>query len=203
MLLTKAFKRFVLLFLDKLVLTYFQRTRIRVYKVLSNNLNITGNPLLIQPLLLKGNGKISFGKNVQIGCNPSPFLYNGYMYIEARNTSSIIKIGDGVFFNNNLVLICDKSSITIGNNVLIGTNVEIIDSDFHNILPGKRLGTDYVCKEVRIEENVFIGSNVKIMKGVIIGKNSVIANSSVVVKSIPENVIAAGNPAKVIKSVYE
>jgi maltose O-acetyltransferase len=52
--------------------------------------------------------------------------------------------------------------------------------------------------KVTIGKNVFIGSNVMILKGVIIGDNSVIGGGSVVVKSIPENVVAAGNPCKVI-----
>ena len=54
-------------------------------------------------------------------------------------------------------------------------------------------------KKVVVGQNVFLGSNVVILKGVTIGDNSVIANCSVVTKSIPENVIAAGVPAKVIR----
>ena len=53
--------------------------------------------------------------------------------------------------------------------------------------------------KAHIGENVFLGSNVVVLKGVNIGKNSVIGNNSVVTKSIPDNVIAAGNPARVIK----
>ena len=54
---------------------------------------------------------------------------------------------------------------------------------------------------VYIGENVFIGSNVSILKGVEIGDNSVIGNGSVVTKNIPKNVVAAGNPAKVIRNL--
>lgn len=56
-------------------------------------------------------------------------------------------------------------------------------------------------KPVIIEENVWIGEGVKVLKGVTIGKNSVIGAGSVVTKSIPDNVIAAGNPCKVIKQI--
>lgn len=52
-----------------------------------------------------------------------------------------------------------------------------------------------------IEDNVFIGNNVKIPKGVRIGKNSVIAYGSIVTKSIPANVIAGGNPAKMVRKI--
>ncbi len=54
---------------------------------------------------------------------------------------------------------------------------------------------------IHIQQNVFLGSNVTILKGVTIGRNSIIGNGSVVTKSIPDNVIAAGNPAKVIRTL--
>ena len=60
---------------------------------------------------------------------------------------------------------------------------------------------DYISKEIKIGNNVWVGYNVIILKGVIIGENSVIGAGSVVVKDIPENCIAAGNPAKVIKKL--
>ena len=63
-------------------------------------------------------------------------------------------------------------------------------------------GKNIIKKDVIIENNVFIGNNVTILKGVIIGKNSVIGSNSVVCKSIPNNVIASGNPAKVIKELW-
>ncbi len=55
--------------------------------------------------------------------------------------------------------------------------------------------------KVVIGENVFIGSNVRILKGVEIGNNSIIGNSSIVTKSIPANVIAGGNPVKILKNL--
>ena len=142
-----------------------------------------------------------FGKNVNLGVKPSPFLYNGYGHIEARKENSEISIGDNVWINNNFVIISEGEGIEIRENTLIGANVEIIDSDFHDLHPHKRMGGNPKTAKVVIEENVFIGNNVKILKGVTIGKNSVIANSSVVVKSIPSNVIAGGYPCKVIKKI--
>lgn len=55
--------------------------------------------------------------------------------------------------------------------------------------------------EIIIENNVFIGDNVTILKGVTIGENSVIGSGSIVTKSIPANVIAVGNPAKIVKEI--
>ncbi len=116
--------------------------------------------------------------------------------------NSCINISSNCFINNNFTAIADIKSITIESNCLIGTNVEIINSDFHDLNLENRFGGKNIKREsILIKSNVFIGNNVKILKGVTIGKNSVIANGSVVVKSIPENAIAGGNPAKVIKQL--
>ena len=142
-----------------------------------------------------------FGKNVNLGVKPSPHLYSGYGYIDARNEHSRIVIGDGVWINNNFMIASEGEGIEIGAKTLIGLNVEITDSDFHDLHPDRRIGGVPKTGKVVIGKNVFIGSNVKILKGVTIGDNSVIANSSVVTKSIPANVIAGGYPAKVIKEI--
>jgi maltose O-acetyltransferase len=97
--------------------------------------------------------------------------------------------------------ISDKTKIEISDNVLIGHNVEIFDSDFHELDPKNRNSGNHITKPVLIGENVFIGSNCKILKGVNIGRNSIIANGSIVVNDIPENVIAGGIPAKFIKKL--
>jgi acetyltransferase-like isoleucine patch superfamily enzyme len=84
--------------------------------------------------------------------------------------------------------------IRIGNNVKCGANTLITDSDWH--LDDFRSGE---CLDIIIEDNVWLGINVVVLKGVTIGENSLIGANSVVTKSIPKNVIAAGNPCKVIK----
>jgi acetyltransferase-like isoleucine patch superfamily enzyme len=91
-----------------------------------------------------------------------------------------------------------KSKISIGNNVLIGMGSTILDNDAHNSVAAKRELNIIPSRPVTVEDNVFIGLNCTILKGVTIGKNSVIAAGSVVFNSIPENSIAAGNPCKVI-----
>jgi UDPglucose 6-dehydrogenase len=115
---------------------------------------------------------------------------------------SDIEIGDNTWINNNITIISDGKKISIGKNCLIGTDVEILDSDFHDLNPEHRFGGKNILKaNVTIEDNVFIGNSVVILKGVTIGKNSVIANRSVVVQNIPENSIAAGIPARVVKKL--
>ncbi len=179
----------------------YQELRIIKYNLLSDNSNIYGYPIKKQPVLYCGKGKISFDSNVILGYKPSPFYYNGSIYLEARHIKSKISFGKNVFINNNLIIICEGSSIEIGNDILIGTNVEIIDSDFHEIEPAKRNSGYHKCISVKIEDNVFIGSNVRIMKGVTIGQNSIIANGAIVTTSFSKNVIIAGNPAKVVRNI--
>jgi acetyltransferase-like isoleucine patch superfamily enzyme len=86
------------------------------------------------------------------------------------------------------------TQITIGNNVKCGANTLITDSDWHQEDP--RSGP---AKPIIIGDNVWLGVNAVVLKGVTIGENTVIGANSLVVKDIPANVIAAGNPCKVIK----
>lgn len=179
-----------------------QKPRIWKYQFLSTAKHIHGKARLHQPVLFTGNGRIIIGKNVNLGYRPSPYLYSGYIHIEARNPHAVIVIGNNCWINNNCVMISEGGGIEIGANSLFGTNVEIYDSDFHDLNPSKRMGGGSAkIAPVSIGENVFIGSNVRVLKGVTIGNNSVIANGTVIVNSIPANVIAGGNPARVLKSL--
>lgn len=177
----------------------FVKLRRLKYQLLSNNSQISGVAQLLQPTLFQGKGKIQFGLDVQIGVPSSPFYYNGYTYIESRNPDSKIQIGNGVSFNNNTQIIA-FSSIEIKDKVLIGCECLITDNDAHGISPESR-HIEPESQAVIIEENVWIGDRVTILKGVRIGKNSVIGAGSVVTDSIPDNVIAAGIPARTIKNL--
>jgi len=94
-----------------------------------------------------------------------------------------------------------KEKITLGDNVLCGANTLITDFDWHGIQPDKRRNSLGDSKEVIIGTNVFIGQGSVILKGVTIGNNSVIGANSVITRDIPANVIAGGNPCKVIKEL--
>lgn len=187
----KKIRHILKLFLQKLLVN----RKDLFISYLSTNKNVFGVPIINQSTQLVGEGTICFEKQVQLGYYPSPFFYSGYMYLEARNSDAIIKIGNNTMINNNIVIIAESGMIEIGDNCLIGANVEIINSDFHHIHPNKRNNGTHKSKSIHIGNNVFIGSNVKIMKGVTIGDNAVIANSSVVFEDVKENVIVKGNPA--------
>ena len=96
-----------------------------------------------------------------------------------------------------------RKSITIGNNVTIGADCILLDSDGHSLDYRKR-GTKEdipVSLPIVIEENVLIGARTTILKGVTIGARTIIGSGSIVTKSIPVDCIAAGNPCKVIRHI--
>jgi acetyltransferase-like isoleucine patch superfamily enzyme len=93
-------------------------------------------------------------------------------------------------------------SLRIGDNVLIGSGCVVCDNDAHPINPSERFDHSFTKSDpIVIEDNVFIGARSIILKGVSIGKGSVVGAGSVVTKSIPPFSVAAGNPAKVVKSL--
>ncbi len=109
-----------------------------------------------------------------------------------------IKIGDYSLICPG-VRLSAAENISIGDSCMIASNVYITDSDWHGIydrsLP---VGN---TKPVIIDDNVWIGDSAIICKGVSIGKNSIIGAGSVVTQDVPENVIAAGNPARIVKEL--
>lgn len=110
-------------------------------------------------------------------------------------------LGNNVYINFNITLV-DDTDIHIGNNVMIGPNV-IIDTGTHPINPVIRKKQAQYNFPVEIADNVWIGAGSIILPGVKIGENSVIGAGSVVTKDIPENVVAVGNPCKVLREINE
>lgn len=112
-----------------------------------------------------------------------------------------VHIGNHFYANFNLVVV-DDIDVYIGEHVMIAPNVTItptghpVDSDL------RRPGTQFSIP-VRIGNNIWIGSNVVILPGITIGDNSVIGAGSVVTHDIPENVIAVGNPCRVLRNINE
>jgi acetyltransferase-like isoleucine patch superfamily enzyme len=164
--------------------------------MLSDCPHVLGKPRIRQPVHFVGKGQILIGRDVDLGVFPSPYFLSGYIYIEVRNEKSVIDIGDNVWINNNSVLISEGPGITVGARSMLGTNCEILDSDFHDTNPNRRVSGIGKSGKVVIGRNVLIGSNVKILKGVRIGDNSVVSNGSVVNRTVPDNTLVFGNPAR-------
>ena len=110
-------------------------------------------------------------------------------------------LGDNVYANFNLTLV-DDADIYIGNKVMFGPNVTVATAN-NPILPELRERALQYNREVRIGDNVWIGSGAIIVPGVTIGENSVIGAGSVVTKDIPANVVAVGNPCRVLREIGE
>ncbi len=166
-----------------------------------------GSGLIINGLIkLHGDGKIVFGKNVRVNSsersNPIGGMEHTVISVYAPGNLSI---GNNVGMSN--VAINCRTSVIIEENVLIGGSVKIYDSDFHSLdytVRGKGRDIDVPkTKEVRIQQGAFIGAHSIIMKGVSVGKHSIIGAGSVLTKSVPDNEIWAGNPAKFIRKIEE
>lgn len=156
-------------------------------------------------VMIARGGKFSIGTNFRInnGLLGNPIgRPQRCMFIVDKEASLIIGKNVGL---SSTAIVAHKS-IIVGNNVKIGGGVCIYDTDFHSldVLTRANAEDDFKQKAkaaVIIKENAFIGAHVTILKGVTIGRNSIIGACSVVTKSIPENEIWAGNPAKFIKNI--
>lgn len=112
-----------------------------------------------------------------------------------------IKLGERVFFNFNCVVL-DVMPVTIGSRTLFGPNVQIYTATHPLDHKERATGLEF-AKPITIGEDVWVGGSVVICPGVTIGDRSIIGAGSVVTKDIPADVIAAGNPCKVIRPFSE
>lgn len=144
----------------------------------------------------KNGSAITIGKNAKFNySNWSNHIgLNHRCIISTMSEDALLTIGNNLGMSSSTIT-CFKK-IDIGNNVRIGANCVIADGDFH--LDDPRVGAP---KPVTIHDNVWLGYGVIVMKGVTIGENSIIGMNSVVTRDIPANSIAAGSPAKVIKTI--
>jgi acetyltransferase-like isoleucine patch superfamily enzyme len=178
-----------------------QLLRVLKYRALSTCERVSGTPVAVQPVLMLGPGSISLGENVEFGWRRSRAYRTGYCHLEAAAERASIEIGADVQINNDVFIKSEGPGIRIGARALLGSEVTIYDSDFHELHPARRRGGEPGMARVELGENVFVGDRVTILKGVTIGADAVIGAGSVVTRSIPAGVIAAGNPARVIGSV--
>ena len=112
-----------------------------------------------------------------------------------------VHFGSGIYANSNLTLV-DDGHVYVGDKVMFGPNV-VVATAGHPIEPSLRARGLQYNKDVWIGENTWIGAGAVIVPGVKIGKNVVIGGGSVVTRNIPDNVMAAGNPCRVIREVDE
>lgn len=112
-----------------------------------------------------------------------------------------VHFGKSVYANFNLTLV-DDSDITVGDYTMLGPNV-VLATAGHPILPQLREQVYQYNMPVRIGRNCWLGAGVIVLPGVTIGDNTVIGAGSVVTKDIPANVVAVGNPCRVLRPIGE
>ena len=112
-----------------------------------------------------------------------------------------IRMGERVFFNFNCVVL-DVAEVTIGDRVLFASNVQIYTAT-HPIHPVDRAAGLEYGKPIRIGSDVWVGGGAIICPGVTIGEGSVIGAGSVVTRDIPPNVVAVGNPCRVLRAITD
>lgn len=132
----------------------------------------------------------SFGEN----CYIEPPLHANFGGLN-------VHFGNNIYSNSNLTLV-DDGEIIIEDNVMIGPNVTIATAQHPISTKLREKGLQYNLP-VHIKRNVWLGSGVIVLPGVTIGENSIIGAGSVVTKDIPANVIAVGNPCKVLREITE
>lgn len=128
------------------------------------------------------------------GCYIEPPLH-------ANHGGAHVHFGNNVYANFNLTLV-DDTHIYVGDCTLFGPNV-VVATAGHPILPELREKAYQYNAPVHIGKNCWLGAGVLVMPGITIGDNSVIGAGSVVTKDIPSNVIAVGNPCKVLREISE
>ena len=112
-----------------------------------------------------------------------------------------IHLGNYIYINFNFTAV-DDGEIYIGNHVMLGPNVTIATAGHPVYPPLRERGIQYNLS-VRIGDNVWVGAGVVMVPGVTIGENAVIGAGSVVTKDIPANVVAVGNPCRVMRPIGE
>ncbi|WP_106403277.1 sugar O-acetyltransferase [Actinocorallia populi] len=110
-----------------------------------------------------------------------------------------IRIGARSFANFGLTAL-DVAPITIGDDVQIGPNVQLL-TPTHPIEPGPRRDKWEAARPITIADNVWLGGGVIVLAGVTIGENTVVGAGAVVTRDLPANVVAVGSPARVIRTI--
>ncbi|MHA1395986.1 MAG: acyltransferase [Promethearchaeota archaeon] len=154
-------------------------------------------------LFVRNGGEIKIGKNfiANSGIKQNPIGGDTILRLIVKKGGQLI-IGDNVGISNSTIVCWNK--VEIGNYVMIGGGCKIWDTNFHSLNPIIRTSgedNDIKTAPIKIKDYAFIGGGSIILKGVTIGKNSIVAAGSVVVKDIPDNEIWGGNPAIFIKKL--
>jgi len=144
-----------------------------------------------------------FGDGLQLrsSLRSNPLGPNHPVILCTWQSGAILKVGCNFAMSGGAI--CAAESVVIGDDVAIGANTTIIDTDFHPVDHFLRqiMDAQGETAAIHIANHVFIGMSCLILKGVTIGASSIIGAGSVVTRDIPAGVIAAGNPARTIREL--
>lgn len=165
------------------------------YKLRYGNRVVFGKNILINhKFKLKGQGRVFISNDCRMWAHQESNQF--YLY----NSEAEIRVGEGTLLNG-LTVHC-KEKVLIGKNCIVGSAI-IMDNDFHEITdPTNVLYGSLKTKPVIIGNDVWLGGQCALLKGSEIGDKSVVGFRAVVTKSFPNDVVIAGNPAKIVKEKY-
>lgn len=143
-------------------------------------------------LLVQARGKITIGNHSRI------WSHVGKTQISA-GPRAVIEIGTNTFVNTGTIITA-RTKISIGNNCQIANQVIIMDNDFHGVDDRETSG---VKETITIEDDVWVATRAIVLKGVTIGKGSVVAAGAVVTKDVAPYTLVGGVPAKFIRNIQK
>ena len=147
-------------------------------------------------LVIRGPGRVVFGANV------NAWAHEERNVILTFGRDVTIRIGSNVRLNG--VGLMAKQGITVGDNCILGSTL-LVDTDFHSVRRDRATNpaAPVLSAPIAIMDNVWLAGQTVVLKGVTIGENSVVGFRAVVTRDVPPDVIVAGNPARVVRSLDE
>jgi acetyltransferase-like isoleucine patch superfamily enzyme len=147
--------------------------------------------------------RMTFGPGLQLrsSLRSNPLAPNRPVVLATWQAGAVLEVGANYAMTGGTI--CAAERIIIKDNVVVGTNTTIMDTDFHPLDPEQRKlqPSNARTAMILIEDDVFIGMNCLILKGVTIGQGSVVGAGSVVTKDVPPGVVVAGNPARMVREL--
>jgi acetyltransferase-like isoleucine patch superfamily enzyme len=138
---------------------------------------------------------------IRIGARVNAWTRAEANFLTTLAPEAVIEVGDNVRLNG-----CDiqaAARVTVGDDCILGSCI-VVDTDYHSVEVDRREpGAAVVTRPVAIGRNVWVGGKATVLKGVTIGDDSVIGYGAVVVGDVPAGVVVAGNPARVVRRLYE
>lgn len=189
------------IFLAPMIVSLIRRIQILIQARMSGGAaHIARGVQFSRPVVFQGEGTLEIATKVSFGYRLAGATKLDIL-LQPREHRSLIAIGRGCRIMNGTEIIA-RTSISIGADCRIGARVTIVDADFHGLAPEAR-DTPGVSQPVRIADNVWIGIGAIVLKGVTIGRDAVVGAACVVTKDVPDGAIVAGNPMRIIGSVYD